>query len=65
MATQESDEFERYLKRLEEINEKLEKEEVGLDESVRLFREGKELQIKCEALLKAAQTAIEAVSTQK
>lgn len=59
MATEEAGEFERALKRLEEINAKLEQENVGLDESVALFREGKELQRKCEALLKAAQTSIE------
>jgi exodeoxyribonuclease VII small subunit len=64
MATNESGEFERALKRLEEINAKLEGENVGLDESVALFREGKELQQKCEALLKAAQASIEAAATQ-
>ncbi len=62
MATEEAGEFERALKRLEAINEKLEQENVGLDESVALFREGKELQRKCEGLLKAAQTSIEAAA---
>ena len=65
MATNEADAFERALKRLEEINEKLEKENVGLDESVALFREGKELQHTCEELLRAAQTAIESAAAQK
>jgi len=62
MATNEAGEFEKALARLEEINTKLERENVGLDESVALFKEGKDLQRKCEALLKAAQTSIAAAA---
>jgi exodeoxyribonuclease VII small subunit len=54
-----SGEFEEALKRLEEIVAKLERESVGLDESVALFQEGKRLSQRCEALLKGAQAAIE------
>ena len=61
MATSVSGEFETALKRLEEIVQKLEHENVGLDESVALFKEGKTL-AQCERLLKNAQTSIEAAS---
>ena len=59
MATSGSGEFEAALGRLEEIVQKLERENVGLDESVTLFKEGKVLALRCEALLKNAQSAIE------
>jgi exodeoxyribonuclease VII small subunit len=59
MATNVSGEFEEALKRLEEIVAKLERESVGLDESVALFQEGKRLSLRCEQLLKSAQSAIE------
>jgi len=62
MATNAAGEFERALGRLEEIVAKLERENVGLDESVTLFREGKTLAQKCERLLKDAQSSIEAVA---
>jgi exodeoxyribonuclease VII small subunit len=62
MATNVSGEFETALKRLEEIVTKLERESVGLDESVALFKEGKGLAQKCEKLLKTAQTSIEAAA---
>jgi len=62
MATNVSGEFEAALKRLEEIVGKLERESVGLDESVALFKEGKGLALKCESLLKNAQISIEAAS---
>jgi exodeoxyribonuclease VII small subunit len=57
-----SGEFETALARLEAIVKQLETEDVSLDLSVELFKEGKELARKCEGLLKAAQTAIEAAS---
>jgi exodeoxyribonuclease VII small subunit len=62
MATNASGEFEEALGRLEEIVGKLEREGVGLDESVLLFKEGKGLAQKCERLLKDAQSSIEAAS---
>ena len=55
-------EFEKALARLDEIVKKLENEQVGLDESVALFNEGKQLARKCESLLKAAQASIEAAA---
>ncbi len=62
MATTAAGEFEDGLTRLEEIVAKLERESVALDESVALFREGKELAQKCEQLLKNAQSSIEAAA---
>ncbi len=62
MATPVSGEFEAALRRLEEIVQKLERENVGLDDSVALFREGKALAQKCERLLKDAQASIDAAA---
>lgn len=62
MATNTSGEFETALKRLEEIVAKLERESVGLDESVLLFKEGKSLARRCETLLKDAQSSIESTA---
>jgi exodeoxyribonuclease VII small subunit len=59
MATSVSGEFETALQRLEQIVTKLDGENVGLDESVALFKEGKSLAQKCERLLKEAQQSIE------
>ncbi len=59
MATTESGEFEKALARLETIVAKLDGEEIDLDASVALFQEGKTLARRCEALLKAAQEAVE------
>jgi len=55
-------EFETALRRLEEIVARLERENVGLDESVALFKEGKTLASRCEQLLKDAQSAIESTA---
>ena len=62
MATNASGEFEKSLERLDQIVTKLEKDNPSLDESVALFREGRELAAKCEKLLKAAQASIEAAT---
>jgi exodeoxyribonuclease VII small subunit len=62
MTTNASGEFEKALTRLEEIVGKLERESVGLDESVALFKEGRALAQRCEQLLKDAQASIEAAA---
>ncbi|MFY9781421.1 MAG: exodeoxyribonuclease VII small subunit [Candidatus Baltobacteraceae bacterium] len=62
MAEKRSGEFEQALERLEAIVKELEGGGVGLDESVRLFREGRELARKCEELLKNAQATVDAAS---
>ncbi len=59
MAEKKSGEFERALERLEAIVKELEGGGVGLDESVRLFREGRELARACEGLLKTAQATVD------
>ena len=55
-----TDEFESALARLEAIVKQLETEDVALDASVKLFQEGKDLARRCEALLKDAQSKIDA-----
>ena len=62
MPTTPSGEFEKSLTRLEEIVVSLDREGIGLDESVALFREGKALAQRCEQLLKEAQAAVESAS---
>jgi len=61
-VTQKSGEFEAALARLEAIVKQLETEDVTLDVSVELFKEGKELARRCEGLLRAAQEAIDAAN---
>jgi exodeoxyribonuclease VII small subunit len=62
MATNEAGEFERALARIDAIVKQLEGGSVDLDESVKLFREGRELSRRCEELLKNAQAAVEAAA---
>ncbi len=51
--------FEEALKRLEEVVERLEKGDLPLEESLRLFQEGMVLVKHCEGLLKAAEAKVE------
>ena len=50
--------FEEIMKRLEEVTNKLEKEQLPLDESVKLFEEGIELSKKCNSKLEEAEKKI-------
>ena len=50
--------FEELMKRLEEVTNKLEKEELNLDESVTLFEEGMKLSKKCNETLENAEKRI-------
>lgn len=50
--------FENSLKRLEEISELLENEEIGLDESIKLYEEGILLSKICYSKLKDAELKI-------
>ena len=59
MATNAAGEFERALARIDAIVKQLESGNVDLDESVKLFREGRELSKRCEELLKNAQKAVD------
>ena len=51
--------FEEALDRLSKINEKLESEEISLDESLKLFKEGVELSKLCQKKLDDAKQEIE------
>lgn len=51
--------FEEALDRLSVINEKLESEDISLDESVKLFKEGIELSKLCQKKLDAAKQEVE------
>ena len=62
MADDRSASFEGSLQRLEQIVKALETEEPDLERAVALYKEGKELVARCEALLKSAQQAIDAVN---
>ncbi|HEV3156211.1 MAG TPA: exodeoxyribonuclease VII small subunit [Candidatus Baltobacteraceae bacterium] len=62
MTTAQADSFEKSLARLEEIVQRLERPDVSLDESVRLYEEGKRLSKLCEELLEQAQKRIDRVN---
>lgn len=50
--------FEELMQRLEEITNKLEKEQSSLDEAVKLFEEGMEISKKCNSKLEDAEKRI-------
>jgi exodeoxyribonuclease VII small subunit len=50
--------FEELMKKLEEITNKLEKEELNLDESVELFEEGMKISKQCSSKLQNAEKRI-------
>ena len=58
MAKKEDMNFEDVLKKLEDITNKLEKESLTLDESVKLFEEGTELSKICNEILENAEKRI-------
>jgi len=60
----ETESFEKSLKRLEEIAELLENEEIGLDESVKLYEEGIKLSKVCYDRLKDAELKITELKSQ-
>ena len=53
--------FEEALEKLAEINEKLESEEISLDDSNKLFKEGIELSKLCQKKLDEAKLEIEKI----
>ena len=53
--------FEAALEKLAEINEKLESEEISLDDSIKLFKEGIELSKLCQKKLDEAKLEIEKI----
>lgn len=60
----ETESFENSLKRLEEIAELLESEEIGLDESIKLYEEGINLSKICYNRLKDAELKITELKSQ-
>jgi len=54
----EEDSFEELMKKLEEITNKLEKEQLPLDDSVKLFEEGISISKKCNSKLEEAEKRI-------
>ena len=54
--------FESVLAELEAIVGQLEKGEVGLEESIKLYERGEELKKHCDALLKSAEARIEKIT---
>jgi len=57
--------FEESLKKLEEIVRRLEEEQVPLDESLRLFSEGKKLARACEVELQTAENKVRQLIEEK
>ena len=54
--------FERALAELETIVDQLEKGQVPLEESIKLYERGEALKKHCEALLKSAESRIEKIT---
>ena len=54
--------FETALAQLEKIVDQLEKGQVGLEESIRLYERGEALKKHCEQLLKTAEARIEKIA---
>jgi exodeoxyribonuclease VII small subunit len=59
MSEPASGQFERALEELEKIVARLEREDLTLDDSVELFKKGRELATRCERLLSEAQKTID------
>lgn len=53
--------FEEALEKLAEINEKLESDEISLDDSIKLFKEGIELSKLCQKKIDEAKLEIEKI----
>jgi len=60
MAENKSTSFEGSLDRLRAVVDELERESVDLERSVELFKEGRTLVARCEALLKSAEETLRA-----
>lgn len=58
MSKKEDTNFEELMEKLEEITNKLEKEQLSLDESVKLFEEGMQISKQCNSKLEDAEKRI-------
>ncbi len=54
--------FETAMAELEKIVDQLEKGQVGLEDSIKLYERGEELKKHCDALLKGAEARIEKIT---
>ncbi|MBN1301723.1 MAG: exodeoxyribonuclease VII small subunit [Melioribacteraceae bacterium] len=59
--TKKKEKFEDLLKRLQEISELLEDEEIGLDESIKLYEEGIKLSQLCHTKIEEAELKIKSL----
>jgi len=62
MNDQRAETFEEKMKRLDEIVQELEKEEVPLEKSLELYKQGVELSRECERILKDAELKVETLN---
>lgn len=58
MGKKKENTFEDSLKRLQEISELLENDDIGLEESIKLYEEGVQLSGKCYTILHSAELKI-------
>jgi exodeoxyribonuclease VII small subunit len=58
MSKKEEKSFEELIEKLEEITNKLEKEQLSLDESVKIFEEGMQISKECNSKLEDAEKKI-------
>lgn len=58
MSKKEESNFEELIEKLEDITNKLEKEQLSLDESVKLFEEGMKISKECNSKLEDAEKRI-------
>ena len=58
MSKKEENNFEELMEKLEEITNRLEKEQLSLDESVKLFEEGMQISKQCNLKLEDAEKRI-------
>ena len=58
MSAKKEDNFEKLMLELESITTKLEKEQLSLDDSVKLFEEGMKISKKCNSILEDAEKRI-------
>ena len=54
--------FEKALAELEDIVKRLEKGDVALEESIRIYERGEALKARCEALLREAEARVEKIT---
>jgi exodeoxyribonuclease VII small subunit len=54
--------FEKALQELEQIVSRLERGDVPLDESIRIYERGEKLKVQCELLLRKAELRVEVIT---